>query len=92
MTRETIIKMINETFVEQFEIEESELTPDKLIFEDLGLDSLDIVDLITGFQRKFKIPLRENQEMRQIRTVGDIYDLFEKLANENPDIVAKLEK
>ena len=61
MTREKIIELVNSIFIEQFELEREELTPDKKIFEDLGLDSLDIVDLITGLQRKFKIPLRENE-------------------------------
>jgi len=90
MTREKIIELVNSIFIEQFELEREELTPDKKIFEDLGLDSLDIVDLITGLQRKFKIPLRENEEIRQIETLADIYLLFEKLATENPDIAAKI--
>ncbi|MDD2478466.1 MAG: phosphopantetheine-binding protein [Victivallaceae bacterium] len=90
MTREKIIELVNSIFIEQFELEREELTPDKKIFEDLGLDSLDIVDLITGLQRKFKIPLRENEEIRQIETLADIYSLFEKLATENPDIAAKI--
>lgn len=90
MTREKIIELVNSIFIEQFELEREELTPDKKIFGDLGLDSLDIVDLITGLQRKFKIPLRENEEIRQIETLADIYSLFEKLATENPDIAAKI--
>lgn len=90
MTREKIIELVNSIFIEQFELEREELTPDKKIFEDLGLDSLDIVDLITGLQRKFKIPLRGNEEIRQIETLADIYSLFEKLATENPDIAAKI--
>lgn len=90
ITREKIIELVNSIFIEQFELEREELTPDKKIFEDLGLDSLDIVDLITGLQRKFKIPLRQNEEIRQIETLGDIYSLFEKLASENPDIADKI--
>ncbi|MDD2404458.1 MAG: phosphopantetheine-binding protein [Victivallaceae bacterium] len=90
MTREKIIELVNSIFIEQFELSQEELTPDKKIFEDLGLDSLDIVDLITGLQRKFKIPLRQNEQIRQIRTLDDIYTLFEKLALENPDIAEKI--
>ncbi|MCK5099074.1 MAG: acyl carrier protein, partial [Desulfobacteraceae bacterium] len=36
--------MINEVFEESFEIEKKELKPEANIFEDLGLDSLDVVD------------------------------------------------
>ena len=78
MKREEIIKLVNEIFEDSFELDQSELLPDKLLFTDLGLDSLDIVDLIVGLQKKFGVNLRENEELREIRTLGDIYDFFEK--------------
>jgi acyl carrier protein len=90
MTREKLITLVNQIFVEQFELEPEELTPEKRIFEDFALDSLDIVDLITGLQRQFGVPLRDNKDVLQIRTLQDVYDLCEKLVEENPAIVAKL--
>ena len=45
MTEAEIIETTNKVFSESFELENSQLTPDARIFEDLGLDSLDIVDL-----------------------------------------------
>ena len=90
MTRDRLIELINQIFVDQFELEPAELTPEKRIFEDFALDSLDIVDLITGLQRKFGISLRDNKDVQQIRTLQDIYDLVEKLARDNPDLIAKL--
>lgn len=92
MTREQLIERINQIFVEQFELDPHDLTPEKRIFEDFALDSLDIVDLITGLQRQFGISLRDNKEVQQIRTLQDIYDLFEKLAAENPELLAGLKK
>ena len=86
MDREQIVKAVNSIFIERFELEESELTPEKNIIEDLQLDSLDIVDMIVGLQQKFGIVLRDNPEIRNARTLGDVYDLFEKLANEHPEI------
>ena len=68
------------------------MTPEKKIFEDLELDSLDIVDLITGLQHTFQIPLRDNKELLQIRTLQDVYDLVEKIIAEHPEIIEKLEK
>ncbi|MFA6569507.1 MAG: phosphopantetheine-binding protein [Victivallales bacterium] len=79
MTREEIIAAINSTFIEQFEISEDKLTPDKQIFNDLGLDSLDIVDLMVGLQRRFGISLRENEEIRKVVTLGDVYEFFVRL-------------
>ena len=90
MTRDRLIELINQIFVDQFELEPEELTPEKRILEDFALDSLDIVDLITGLQRKFGISLRDNKDVQQIRTLQDIYDLVEKLARDNPDLIAKL--
>ena len=90
MTRETLVFLINQVFVEKFELDPAELTPEKRIFEDLELDSLDIVDLITGLQHTFGIPLRDNKELLQIRTLGDIYALFEKLVEEHPELEDKL--
>ena len=90
MERNEIVKAVNAIFIERFELEESELTPEKNIIEDLQLDSLDIVDMIVGLQQKFGIVLRDNPEIRNVRTLGDVYDLFEKLAKEHPEIAERL--
>jgi len=90
MDRSEIIRTVNSIFIERFEMEESDLTPDKKIIEDLQLDSLDLVDMIVGLQQKFGIMLRDNPEIRNVRTLGDVYDFFEKLAQEHPEIADKL--
>jgi len=90
MNREEIIQAVNSIFIDRFELQESELTPEKTIADDLQLDSLDIVDMIVGLQQKFGINLRENKEIRTVRTLGDVYDLFEKLVQEHPEIAEKL--
>ena len=90
MDRNEIVKMVNSIFVERFEMEEADLSPDKKIIEDLQLDSLDLVDMIVGLQQKFGIMLRDNPEIRNVRTLGDVYDFFEKLAKEHPEIADKI--
>jgi len=92
MNRERIIPLIHKIFVDKFELNPEDLTPEKKIFEDLELDSLDIVDLITGLQHTFQIPLRDNKDLLQIRTLQDVYDLVEKIIAEHPEVAAKLEK
>ena len=77
MTREEIVEAVNAAF-EEMEIPREELTPEKEFFKDLGLDSLDMVDLMVGLQRKFKISLRQSEEMRKIVTLQDLYDFIEK--------------
>ncbi|HOG49093.1 MAG TPA: phosphopantetheine-binding protein [Lentisphaeria bacterium] len=92
MLPEDIIAAVNAVFVEQFEIDPADLQPEKEIFRDLGLDSLDIVDMMVGLQRTFGISLRQNEELRQIVTLGDLHAFFLKLVEENPDLAAKLQK
>ena len=43
-----------------------------------------------GLQQKFGIMLRDNPEIRNVRTLGDVYDFFERLAQEHPEIADKL--
>ena len=92
MNRDKIIPIINKIFVDKFELDPQDLTPEKKIFEDLELDSLDIVDLITGLQHTFQIPLRDNKDLLQIRTLQDVYDLVEKIIADHPEVLEKLEK
>ncbi len=90
MDRSEIVSTVNSIFIERFEMEEADLSPDKKIIEDLQLDSLDLVDMIVGLQQKFGIMLRDNPEIRNVRTLGDVYDFFEKLAEEHPEIADKI--
>ena len=78
LTREEIIEAVNGALVDEMELDPAELSPEKTFFDDLGLDSLDMVDLMIGLQRKFGVSLRDNEEIKKVRTLGDVYDFFEK--------------
>ena len=90
MDREEIVQAVNSIFIERFELDAGELSGEKNLVEDLELDSLDMVDMIVGLQQKFGIPLRENKDIRNVRTLDDVYDIFEKLLREHPEIADKL--
>lgn len=90
MDREEIVRAVNSIFVERFELDAGELSGEKNLAEDLELDSLDMVDMIVGLQQKFGIPLRDNKDIRSVRTLNDVYDIFEKLLREHPEIADKL--
>ena len=83
MTEPEIIDLTNEVFEESFEIEPELLTPDAAIFDDLGLDSLDIVDLVVALQQKFGVKIRNDARVRSIRTLGDIYKFIMTIQAEN---------
>ena len=75
--------MINEVFEESFEIEKDQLKPEANIFEDLGLDSLDVVDLVVALQKKFKVEIRTDERIKEIRTLEDLCEFIKDLQSED---------
>jgi len=82
MQREKIIERVNEVFLEDFEMESQQLCPEAHLFEELGLDSLDVVDLVVALQKKFDVSIRDDERIRDIRTLGDLYDFIEAIGTE----------
>lgn len=85
MTEEEIIAKTNRVFEESFEIETERLVPEAHIFIDLGLDSLDIVDLIVALQTSFGVKIRTDEQAREIRTLGDVYRFIAAIKNAGQD-------
>lgn len=77
MIEKEIIRMTNEVFTESFEIPLDKLVPEANIFNDLGLDSLDIVDLVVALQKKFGVTIRDDMRVRTIRTLEDLYNFIQ---------------
>ena len=82
MTNEEIIALTNSIFEEAFELEKDKLLPEAKLFEDLGLDSLDMVELVVGVQKKFGIRIRDNEKLREIRTLGDVHRFMVSVKSE----------
>ena len=61
----------------KMKLEEKEITPEKHLFNDLGADSLDFVELSMMLEREFNVKFSED-EMANAKTVGDLYELIEK--------------
>ena len=77
MTREEIISEINAELAEEFEIDESAITPDAPIYQTLELDSLSLVDLIGIVQTKYGV-LISKAELPYIKTFAQLYDYIEQ--------------
>ena len=73
MDDQTIVQKVNQVFLDEFEIEEEKLRPEAHIRNDLGLDSLDIVDLVVVLEKSFQFKMPDKQVVAQIETLGDIY-------------------
>jgi acyl carrier protein len=87
ISRQEIIAHVNKTLVDEFEVPEDTIAPDKRLREDLELDSLDAVDMIVALEQGLKIRVDEEQA-KQIRTVGDIYSFVEKMMAQAPAAAA----
>lgn len=80
MDTNEIFKKVVTVFIEEFEIEESVITKESLIFEELGLDSLDSVDLIVALEKAFNFKIdraNDGQVIAQIRSIEDIIHYVE---------------
>ena len=73
MTEQEIIERIDASLAEEFELDPGDLVPEATLFDDLGLDSLDMVDMVIALEHAFKIKIRDEEEIRKIRTLGDIH-------------------
>lgn len=73
MTDTEIVAIIDRVLAEEFELEPSALVPEAHIYQDLELDSLDTVDMVVVLQNAFAFKIREEQAIREIRTLGDIH-------------------
>lgn len=71
-----ILEKVKAILSVQFDTDESSITPDTDITEDLGADSLDVVDLIMSVEGEFEIEIPD-EDVEDIKTVADIVDYIE---------------
>ena len=74
MMNEEVIALINSSLAEEFELNTEDMVPEATLFEDLELDSLDIVDMVIVLENAFSFKIKEEKEIRKIVTLGDIHD------------------
>ncbi|HET9392829.1 MAG TPA: acyl carrier protein [Candidatus Rubrimentiphilum sp.] len=68
---------VKKIIVEQLGVDESEVTPEASITDDLGADSLDQVELVMAFETEFNIDIPD-EEAEKIKTVGDAVKRIEE--------------
>jgi acyl carrier protein len=76
MTRVEIEKTVKEFLIEELEIEESKIAPEANLKDDLGIDSLDFVDIVVIIERKFGFKINP-EEMTGITTLSQFCDYIE---------------
>jgi acyl carrier protein len=82
MQNEEIIKRINQLLVEEIEIEEDQISPSADLKKDLGIDSLDFVDLFVIIENNFGFKMKA-EEMSDIKKLEDFYKYVIRRVNPN---------
>lgn len=80
MTIEDIIEKATTVLAEEFEVEASEITPEASLKETLGLDSLDLVDVVVLVEQHFGVTLTA-PDFIGVVTFQNFYDLLNKKIN-----------
>ncbi len=70
MEREELLEKVKAVIVDQLNVEEDDVTEDASFIDDLGADSLDIVELVMALEEEFGISIPD-EEAESIKTVGD---------------------
>ena len=71
MSKEEIFNKVRDIVVEQLGVEADEVNIDSTFIDDLGADSLDIVELIMAFEEEFGIEIPD-EAAEKIKTVQDV--------------------
>ncbi len=71
-----VLEKVKAILSEQFDVEEDSITADTKISEDLGADSLDVVDLLMSLEDEFEVEVPDD-EIENIKTVGELVKYIE---------------
>ena len=71
MTMEEIFKTMQDLIAEQFAIDADEISMDSSFVDDLGADSVDLVELVMAMEEEFDMGEANEDELAGLKTVGD---------------------
>ncbi len=71
-----VLEKVREILCDQLDVEEEQVTLDASITDDLGADSLDVVDLVMSIEEEFDLEFPD-EEVENIKTAGDFANYIE---------------
>ncbi|AMW98392.1 acyl carrier protein [Rummeliibacillus sp. G93] len=72
----TVIERVTKVVVDRLGVDESEVKPEASFRDDLGADSLDVVELVMEFEEEFDMQI-DDEDAEKIGTVGDAVSFIE---------------
>ena len=76
MTAEFIWDTVTSAMIEEFELEPGQMVPEAKIKDDLGLDSLDVVDMVIVLETAFDFRIQDKSALKEIVTLADVADFI----------------
>ena len=76
MTRTEIEEKVKAFLIDDLEIEEENIFPEAKLKEDMGIDSLDYVDIVVIVEKNFSFKIKP-EEMTKVKTLSQFYDYIE---------------
>lgn len=81
MTMEDIFKTMQDLIAEQFAIDADEISMDSSFVDDLGADSMDLVELVMAMEEEFNVGEIDEDDLTGLKTVGDcVRYLYNKMS------------
>jgi acyl carrier protein len=81
MADKSIEEKVKDIIVEQLGVNPEQVTPEASFIEDLGADSLDIVELVMAFEEEFGVEVPD-EDAEKLQTVGDVNRYIEERAKQ----------
>ena len=72
MSVEDIFQTMRELVAEQFSLEPEEVSMETSFEDDLGADSVDVVELVLAMEEEFELGVTQDEDLKGLKTVGDV--------------------
>ena len=82
MSDDEFRQKVVDVLAEEFELNPKDMEPEATLYEDLGLDSLDAVDMVVVLQKAFGMKLTDEEALRSIQTMDDLHKFLLKFKAE----------
>jgi len=76
MSEKSIEEKVKDIIVEQLSVNPEQVTPEAKFIEDLGADSLDVVELVMAFEEEFSVEVPD-EDAEKLLTVSDVVKYIE---------------
>lgn len=81
MERKEIESKVRDFLIDDLEVDDEKIFPEARLKEDVGIDSLDFVDIVVIVEKNFGFKIKP-EEMARVVTLNDFYDYIERKVNE----------